>query len=121
MLKTTGLRLSAIRLSLALLLLCFTVPLRAGAASDEAALLSSFSAEMTRLAPQTIEPATERIPRDNLTPAGYYKSTMWDWDGYYIGAHWANQDAADAKYLKWWVLNFSGFVDGSGYVAGCIT
>ncbi len=121
MLKTTGSRLSGIPLFAVLLLLCFIGTLSAAAESDESALLTSFSAEMTRLAPQTIEPATERIPRDNLTPAGYYKSTMWDWDGYYIGAHWANQKAADAKYLKWWVLNFSGFVDGSGYVAGCIT
>src|SRR5450755_1693003 len=121
MLKTTSLQRSAIRLSYALPFLCFAGTLRAGAASDESALLTSFSAEMKRLAPQTIEPATDRIPRDNLTPAGYYKSTMWDWDGYYIGAHWANQNAADAKYLRWWVLNFSGFVDPSGYVAGCIT
>jgi len=25
------------------------------------------------------------IPRDNLTPAGYYKNTLWDWDSFFIG------------------------------------
>ena len=104
-------------------LFCFCIvdTLPAASGPDDATLLSNFSADISRLAPQTIEPATARIPRDNLTPAGYYKNTLWDWDSFFIGAHWANQNAADAKYLKWWVLNFAGFVDGSGYVAGSIT
>ena len=46
---------------------------------------------------------------------------MWDWDGFFIGVHWANQDAADAKYLRDWVLGFASSADDAGYVAGCIT
>ena len=46
---------------------------------------------------------------------------MWDWDGFFIGLHWANQDPADAKYLRDWVLGFAGSADAEGYVAGCIT
>ncbi len=32
---------------------------------------------------------------------------MWDWDGFFIGLHWANQDPANAKYLRDWVLSFA--------------
>ena len=46
---------------------------------------------------------------------------MWDWDGFFIGLHWANQDPANAKYLRDWVLGFAGSADADGYVAGCIT
>ena len=46
---------------------------------------------------------------------------MWDWDGFFIGLHWANQDPANAKYLRDWVLGFAGSADQDGYVAGCIT
>ena len=55
-----------------------------------------------------------------MIPAGYYDQ-MWDWDGFFIGLHWANQDAANAKYLRDWVLSFAGAADADGYVAGCIT
>jgi alpha,alpha-trehalase len=55
-----------------------------------------------------------------LIPAGYY-TQMWDRDGFFIGVHWANQNAADAKYLRDWVLSFAGSADADGYVAGCIT
>ena len=46
---------------------------------------------------------------------------MWDWDGFFIGVHWANQDPKKATYLRDWVLNFAKSADAEGYVAGCIT
>jgi len=42
---------------------------------------------------------------------------MWDWDGFFIGAHWANQNPADAKFLRDWVLSFAFSADLNGYVA----
>jgi alpha,alpha-trehalase len=86
----------------------------------DAALLSDLTADFTRLAPQTIRPADGYIKYPYLIPAGYY-TQMWDWDGFFIGVHWANQDAADAKYLRDWVLGFASSADAEGYVAGCIT
>ena len=83
-------------------------------------LLAGLSADFARLAPQTIRPAQGYIRYPYLIPAGYY-AQMWDWDGFFIGAHWANQDAADAKYLRDWVLSFAASADADGYVAGCIT
>ena len=35
---------------------------------------------------------------------------MWDRDGFFIGSHRAHQSREQAKYLKWWVLNFAGAV-----------
>jgi alpha,alpha-trehalase len=86
----------------------------------DVALLSDLTAGFTRLAPQTIRPADGYIKYPYLIPAGYY-TQMWDWDGFFIGVHWANQDAADAKYLRDWVLGFASSADAEGYVAGCIT
>lgn len=83
-------------------------------------LLVSLRGDFARLAPQTIHPAEGFIKVPFLIPAGYY-GQMWDWDGFFIGAHWANQDAADAKYLRDWVLGFASSADQEGYVAGCIT
>ena len=77
-------------------------------------------ADFARLAPQTVRPAEGYIQHSYLIPAGYYNQ-MWDWDGYFIGLHWANQDAADASYLRDWVLSFAASADAEGYVAGCIT
>ncbi|MGD0914533.1 MAG: trehalase family glycosidase [Terracidiphilus sp.] len=83
-------------------------------------LLAGLTADFNRLAPQTIRPAEGYIHHDYLVPAGYYPQ-MWDWDGFFIGSHWANQDAANAKYLRDWVLSFASSADADGYVAGCIT
>jgi alpha,alpha-trehalase len=88
--------------------------------TSDPALLAGLSADFAKLAPQTIRPAQGKILHPYLIPAGYYNQ-MWDWDGFFIGAHWANQDAADAKYLRDWVLSFAAAADASGYVAGCIT
>ncbi|HUY81717.1 MAG TPA: trehalase family glycosidase [Acidobacteriaceae bacterium] len=82
--------------------------------------LATLSANFTRLAPETIQPAQGYIKHDYLIPAGYYPQ-MWDWDGFFIGAHWANQNPADAKYLRDWAIAFASSADPSGYVAGCIT
>jgi alpha,alpha-trehalase len=87
--------------------------------SDEA-LYSALTADFARLAPQTIRPADGFIKHPYLIPAGYYNQ-MWDWDGFFIGVHWANQDPADAKYLRDWVVSFASSADADGYVAGCIT
>src|SRR5579871_5114390 len=69
--------------------------------STDAALLAELESDFARLAPQTVSPPAGVIHHPFLIPAGYYKQ-MWDWDGYFIGAHWANQDPADAKYLRDW-------------------
>jgi alpha,alpha-trehalase len=86
----------------------------------DAALLNNLTADFARLAPQTIRPADGYIKYPYLIPAGYY-TQMWDWDGFFIGVHWANQDPADGKYLRDWVLGFASSADDTGYVAGCIT
>ncbi len=88
--------------------------------TDRYELLEGLTADFSRLAPQTIRPAEGYIRYPYLIPAGYY-AQMWDWDGFFIGVHWANQDAADAKYLRDWVLSFATSADAEGYVAGCIT
>jgi alpha,alpha-trehalase len=87
---------------------------------DPPALLRDLTADFARLAPQTVGPADGYIKYPYLIPAGYYPQ-MWDWDGFFIGLHWANQNPADAKYLRDWVLSFAGSADENGYVAGCIT
>jgi alpha,alpha-trehalase len=83
-------------------------------------LYTALSADFTRLAPQTIHPAEGVIRFPYLIPAGYYPQ-MWDWDGFFIGVHWANQNRADAKYLRDWVISFASSADADGYVSGCIT
>jgi alpha,alpha-trehalase len=88
--------------------------------SSEDRLFADLTADFARLAPQTIRPADGFIKHPYLIPAGYYDQ-MWDWDGFFIGMHWANQDAADAKYLRDWAVSFGSAADADGYVAGCIT
>ncbi len=90
------------------------------AQSAEQELYTALSADFARLALQTIHPAEGAIKYPYLIPAGYYPQ-MWDWDGFFIGVHWANQDPADAKYLRDWVISFASAADTDGYVAGCIT
>jgi len=94
--------------------------LHSPAQSPDAALLAGLTVDFDRLAPQTIRPAEGYIRYPYLIPAGYY-AQMWDWDGFFIGAHWANQDPAKATLLRDWVLGFASSADADGYVAGCIT
>jgi alpha,alpha-trehalase len=101
------------------LLFCFP-GLAQTAQAPDSQLLAGLTSDFTRLAPQTIRPAQGYIRYPYLIPAGYY-AQMWDWDGFFIGVHWANQDPADAKYLRDWVLSFAGSADANGYVAGCIS
>ena len=88
--------------------------------TGDAVLLRELTADFDRLGPQTIRPADGYIKYPYLIPSGYYPQ-MWDWDGFFIGLHWANQDPANATYLRDWVLSFAGSADAEGYVAGCIT
>ncbi|HEV2484249.1 MAG TPA: hypothetical protein VGT08_01850 [Terracidiphilus sp.] len=90
------------------------------ASSQGAALLAGLTSDFAPLVPQTIRPAQGYIRYPYLILAGYY-SQMWDWDGCFIGAHWANQNPADVKFLRDWVLSFASSADSDGYVAGCIT
>jgi alpha,alpha-trehalase len=83
-------------------------------------LITNLTEDFARLGPQTVRPADGYIKHPYLIPSGYYPQ-MWDWDGFFIGLHWANQNAANAKYLRDWVLSFAGSADADGYVAGCIT
>ncbi len=82
--------------------------------------MAGLTSDFARLAPQTIRPASGYIRHPYLIPAGYYNQ-MWDWDGFFIGAHWANQSPTDAVFLRDWVLGFASSADADGYVAGCIT
>jgi alpha,alpha-trehalase len=68
---------------------------------------------------RSIRPAEGYIKYDYLIPAGFYKQ-MWDWDGFFIGCYLASHNKDDAKYLKWWTLNFVNSADAEGYVPGCI-
>ncbi len=86
--------------------------------ADLSQTLTEVSAAYAKLQPQSIRPAEGFIKYDYLIPAGYYKQ-MWDWDGFFIGSHLAQQ--GKPQYLKWWVLDFAGAIDQDGYVAGCIT
>ena len=106
---------------LSVLFLVLLVGLQAVAAekaNDLAPVLANVSAAYAKLEPQSIRPAEGFIKYDYLIPAGYYKQ-MWDWDGFFIGSHLAQQ--GKPQYLKWWVLDFAGAIDKDGYVAGCIT
>lgn len=105
-----------------LVLFCglFGVAHSSQAQTSEADAYKALSSDFAHLAPQTIHPPLGYIRYPYLIPAGYY-SQMWDWDGFFIGLHWANQDPAKAAYLRDWVLNFSTSADAVGYVAGCIT
>lgn len=80
--------------------------------------LEQVSSAYAKLEPQSIRPAEGFIKYDYLIPAGYYKQ-MWDWDGFFIGSHLAQQ--GKPQYLKWWVLDFAGAIEPDGYVVGCIT
>ncbi len=102
-------------------LLLLSVAGNLGAADKPMALdqtLTEVSAAYAKLEPQSIRPAEGFIKYDYLIPAGYYKQ-MWDWDGFFIGSHLAQQ--GKPQYLQWWVLDFAGAIDKDGYVAGCIT
>ena len=111
--------------SMALRLICFGLLLSLSAnaqtsadAPELAQTLTAVSTAYGKLEPQSIRPAEGFIKYDYLIPAGYYKQ-MWDWDGFFIGSHLAQQ--GKPQYLKWWVLDFAGAIDNDGYVAGCIT
>jgi alpha,alpha-trehalase len=82
-------------------------------------ILRQLAAAFDTLKFKSIRPAEGYIKYDYLIPAGFYKQ-MWDWDGFFIGCYLASHNREDAKYLKWWVLNFSNSVDNEGYVSGCI-
>jgi alpha,alpha-trehalase len=105
---------------LAVLILLALPTVSKTASPQDAALLAGLTSDLAPLAPQTIRPAQGYIRYPYLIPAGYY-SQMWDWDGFFIGAHWANQNPSDAKLLRDWVLGFATSADPDGYVAGCIT
>lgn len=102
------------------LLVVVCVQFQTPAQSTGRDLLTGLTADFARLAPQTIRPADGYIKHEYLIPAGYYNQ-MWDWDGFFIGAHWANQDPARATLLRDWVVSFASSADAEGYVAGCIT
>jgi alpha,alpha-trehalase len=82
-------------------------------------LLDEISSAYLKLEPQTIRPAEGYFKYDYLIPAGFYKQ-MWDWDCFFIGSHLAHQSRDQAKYLKWWVLNFTGEVNKDGWVPGVL-
>ncbi|MFZ0394288.1 MAG: trehalase family glycosidase [Terracidiphilus sp.] len=104
----------------ALVVLLAALPAVCAAQTSDQDLLAGLTTDFAKLAPQTIRPASGYIRYPYLIPAGYY-SQMWDWDGFFIGAHWANQSPDNATLLRDWVLNFASSADAGGYVSGCIT
>jgi alpha,alpha-trehalase len=82
-------------------------------------LVKEITAAFDTLKFRSIRPAEGYIKHDYLIPAGFYKQ-MWDWDGFFIGCYLASHKKEDAKYLRWWVLNFANSADKDGYVPGCI-
>jgi alpha,alpha-trehalase len=102
------------------LLVALCVQIQSPAQTSDEELLTGLTSDFVRLAPQTIRPSQGYIHHRYLIPAGYYDQ-MWDWDGFFIGAHWANQNAADASLLRDWVVSFASSADAEGYLAGCIT
>jgi alpha,alpha-trehalase len=73
-----------------------------------------------RLRPLVVRPAEGFIKHDYLVPGGFYKE-QWDWDGFFIGAHFAMRQPSEPVYLKNWALNFIAAADGEGRVPGCVT
>ncbi|HEY2860222.1 MAG TPA: trehalase family glycosidase [Terracidiphilus sp.] len=107
--------------SLRTLLGWLLLPVTLGVAqAPDHALLSNLTADFARLQSQTVRPAQGYIKHPYLIPSGYYDQ-MWDWDGFFIGAHWANQNPADGALLRDWAISFASSADSEGYVAGCIT
>ncbi len=94
-------------------------PLSTARDMDDLGMLQQITEAFDTLKFRSVRPAEGYIKYDYLIPAGFYKQ-MWDWDGFFIGCYLASHDKADAKYLKWWVLNFAGSADTNGYVSGCI-
>jgi alpha,alpha-trehalase len=88
--------------------------------AEKTQLVSDLTAAFDTLKWRSVRPAEGYIKFDYLIPAGFYKQ-MWDWDGFFIGCYLASHSKEDAKYLRWWVLNFAGSADAEGYVPGCIT
>jgi alpha,alpha-trehalase len=97
---------------------CATSMVRAQNADQRS--LADLTSDFARLQPQTVRAAQGYIHHPYLIPSGYYDQ-MWDWDGFFIGAHWANQKSADATLLRDWAISFASSADAEGYVAGCIT
>lgn len=112
-------RFRTLRLARVIALVVIAQTICAAQTSDQDPL-AGLTTDFAKLAPQTIRPASGYIRYPYLIPAGYYNQ-MWDWDGFFIGTHWANQSADNAKYLRDWVLSFASSADPGGYVAGCIT
>ena len=85
-------------------------------------LLENVSSAYVKLAPQTTRPPEGYLQYPYLIPAGFYKQ-MWDWDGFFIGSHFAHQSRDDAKYLRFWVLNFANVearLNMNGWVPGVL-
>lgn len=87
---------------------------------EQLMLLKELSTAFDTLRYRSIRPAEGFLKYDYLIPAGFYKQ-MWDWDGFFIGCHLASRNKEDAKYLKWWALNFVTHIDSEGYAPGCMT
>ena len=112
------------------LLLAFAWPIRVDAqlptigspmsTAEQRALLKNLTSVFDTLRTRSIRPAEGFLKYDYLIPAGFYKQ-MWDWDGFFIGCHLASRDTEDAKYLRWWTLNFVTHIDSEGYAPGCMT
>jgi alpha,alpha-trehalase len=115
-------------LTIVVLMLCATSSVFSQVVRDQSVmdttaseqLLKDLSAEFSKLQPRCIRPAEGFLKYDYLIPSGFYKQ-MWDWDGFFIGSHLASRSKADAKYLKWWTLNFVTHIDSLGYAPGCMT
>ncbi|HKR82549.1 MAG TPA: trehalase family glycosidase [Terriglobales bacterium] len=108
--------------SLVRLLAMLLVSVQVNSARDLKPTLDHISAAYAKLAPQTIRPSEGYLKYPYLIPAGFYKQ-MWDWDGFFIGSHFAHQSREQAQYLKFWVLNFANVeaqLNMDGWVPGVL-
>lgn len=81
-------------------------------------LLDSLKTRFEVLRPQVIKQPEGYFKYPYLIPGGFY-TQMWDWDGFFMGNHFAS--IGKPEYLKHWALTLIQGVDEKGYVSGGAT
>jgi len=78
----------------------------------------NLSQHFERLRPFTVREPSGWLKHPYLVPGGFYQE-QWDWDGYFIGLHFAYK--GQPQYLQGWALNFLEAASFDGFVPGCLT
>lgn len=71
-----------------------------------------------RLRPQVVREPKGFLKHPYTVPGGFYDE-LWDWDGYFIGLHFARRGRPE--YLQGWALNYLSAATADGFVPGCLT